>query len=120
EADVVIVGAGVAGALTAYRLARRGVKVVVLESGPWLDRATAVQTFFDNPIKTPDAPYPAQAHAPRPTVLNLRDGHYVQDGPATFGSTYERCVGGTTWHWQGTTMRFLPNDLRMKTLYGVG
>lgn len=120
EADVVIVGAGVAGALTAYRLARSGAKVVVLESGPWLDRATAVQTFFDNPIKTPDAPYPAQAHAPRPTVLNLRDGHYVQDGPATFGSTYERCVGGTTWHWQGTTMRFLPNDFRMKTLYGVG
>ncbi|MBN1237822.1 MAG: GMC family oxidoreductase, partial [Gammaproteobacteria bacterium] len=59
-------------------------------------------------------------YAPRPTVLDLRDGHYVQDGPATFGSTYERRVGGTTWHWQGTAMRWVPSDFRLRTLHGVG
>ena len=120
EADVVIVGAGIAGTLVAYRLARAGVKVLILEAGPWVDRAEAVRAYRSNPIKTPDAPYPLLAHAPRPSVLTLRDGYYVQDGPATFGSTYERRVGGTTWHWQGTAMRFLPNDFRLKTLYGVG
>lgn len=120
EADVIIVGAGVAGTLVGYRLAKAGVKVVILESGPWVDRAEAVRTYQSNPIKTPESPYPMQAYAPRPSVLSLRDGYYVQDGPATFGSTYERRVGGTTWHWQGTAMRFVPNDFRMRSVYGVG
>jgi glucose dehydrogenase len=118
-ADVVIVGAGIAGTLVGYRLAKAGLKVLILEAGSWVDRADAVRAYRNNPVKTLDAPYPALAHAPRPTVLDLRDGHYVQDGPATFGSTYERRVGGTTWHWQGTAMRFLPRDFRIKTLYGV-
>ena len=120
DADVVIVGAGIAGTLIGYRLAKAGLKVLILEAGPWVDRADAVRTYRANPIKTPDAPYPHQRYAPRPTVLDLRDGYYIQDGPATFGSTYERCVGGTTWHWQGTAMRFVPNDFLLKTLYGVG
>ena len=120
DADVVIVGAGIAGTLVGYRLAKAGLNVLILEAGPWVDRAEAVRAYQMNPIKTPDAPYPLQPYAPRPTVLDLRDGYYVQDGPATFGSTYERRVGGTTWHWQGTAMRFVPNDFRMSTLYDVG
>jgi choline dehydrogenase-like flavoprotein len=120
DADVVIVGAGIAGTLVGYRLASAGLKVLILEAGTWVDRADAVRAYRQSLAKTPDAPYPALPHAPRPTVLDLRDGYYVQDGAATFGSTYERRVGGTTWHWQGTAMRFLPNDFRMKTLYGVG
>jgi choline dehydrogenase-like flavoprotein len=120
ESDVVVVGAGVAGTLIGHRLARSGLKVLILEAGPWIDRANALRTYRESPAKTPEVPYPAQPYAPRPTVLDLRAGYYVQDGPATFGSTYERCVGGTTWHWEGTTMRFLPNDFRLKTLHGVG
>lgn len=120
EADVVIVGAGIAGTLVGYRLASAGRDVLILEAGPWVNRAEALRAYRSNPIKTPDAPYPSQPYAPRPTVLDLRDGYYVQDGPATFGSTYERRVGGTTWHWQGTAMRFVPNDFRLRTLYGVG
>jgi glucose dehydrogenase len=120
DADVVIVGAGIAGTLVGYRLASSGLKILMLEAGAWVDRLDAVRAYRSNPIKTPDAPYPAQPHAPRPTVLDLRAGYYVQDGPATFGSTYERRVGGTTWHWQGTAMRFVPNDFRLHAQYGVG
>ena len=47
-------------------------------------------------------------------------GYFIQDGPDPFGSTYERIVGGTTWHWLGTTPRLLPSDFRMKSLFGVG
>ena len=64
EADVVIVGAGIAGTLVAYRLARAGVKVLILEAGPWVDRAEAVRAYRSNPIKTPDAPYPSAGSRP--------------------------------------------------------
>jgi hypothetical protein len=29
-------------------------------------------------------------------------------------------VGGTTWHWLGTCLRFVPNDFRLSTVYGRG
>ena len=47
-------------------------------------------------------------------------GYFIQDGPDPFGSTYERIVGGTTWHWLGSCPRLLPSDFQMKTLFGVG
>ncbi|HEX5166741.1 MAG TPA: GMC family oxidoreductase [Thermomicrobiales bacterium] len=119
EADVVIVGAGVAGSLIAWTLAQAGAKVLVLESGPWVDRAKAVETYRAAVAKTPEAPYPPLEYAPRPTVAAI-DEYYQQQGPDMFQSTYERRVGGTTWHWQGTAMRHLPNDFHIKTLYGVG
>lgn len=119
QADVVIVGAGVAGALVRYRLAQAGAKVAILDSGPWVDRTAAVQAYRDALAHVPEAPYPDLAYAPRPTVTNL-DGYYVQSGPEPFKSTYERRVGGSTWHWQGTAMRWLPNDFKLRSLYGKG
>ncbi|MFM8829323.1 MAG: GMC family oxidoreductase, partial [Actinomycetota bacterium] len=51
-------------------------------------------------------------------MLDL-SGYYVQDGHEEFKSTYERRVGGTTWHWLGTALRLVPNDFRMKSEYGI-
>jgi choline dehydrogenase-like flavoprotein len=34
-----------------------------------------------------------------------------------FSSTYERVAGGTS-HWLGTSLRLVPSDFRMKSLYG--
>jgi len=120
RADMVIVGAGVAGLLVAWKLAQSGVSVLVLEAGPRVNRAEAVENYRSAVAKVPESPYPDVPHAPRPTVLSLRDGYYIQDGSDTFGSTYERRVGGTTWHWLGTCLRHLPNDFRIRSLYGVG
>jgi choline dehydrogenase-like flavoprotein len=119
EADVVIVGAGVAGCLIAWQLATAGAKVVVLESGPWVDRAKSVDRYRAAVAKVPEAPYEDLEWAPRPNTIAL-DQYYQQKGPDFFKSTYERRVGGTTWHWQGTAMRFVPNDFKTKTVYDVG
>jgi glucose dehydrogenase len=119
HADVVVIGAGIAGAITAVGLARKGVKVVMVESGPRIDRAKTVERFRAAPIRVPEAPYPDSPHAPRPTVLDLK-GYYVQKGPELFASTYERVAGCSTWHWLGTALRLLPNDFRLHSKYGVG
>src|SRR4051795_6470540 len=123
SADVVIVGSVVAGALVADRLVKRGVSVVVLEAGPPVDRDRAVEIFRAASAKVPESPYPSTAYAPRPSVLDIGvpgTGYFVQEGPEPFGSTYERVVGGTTWHWLGSMPRRLPRDCGMRSDFGVG
>ncbi len=117
-ADVVIVGAGVAGLLTAWKLTQAGAKVLVLESGPRVNRAEALATYRQAAVKTPDAPYPSVPYAPSPSVAAL-DDYYVQVGPTPFKSTYVRRVGGTTWHWLGTSLRHLPTDFKLQSQYGI-
>lgn len=118
SADVVIVGSGIAGGHAAFRLARAGVKALVLEAGPHLSRNQAVANFVANPDKGPNGPYPSVPYAPHPV-----DGHendfYVQAGPDQFVGSYTRILGGTTWHWTGFADRLRPADFRMRTRYGV-
>lgn len=135
EGDVVVVGAGVAGALIAERLASAGLKVVLLEAGPALsDRQTHLNRFYEAKNKVPQSPWvppgddPHHGMAGSPGVLDTvvphwRDTeafHFVQAGELPFSSTYERLAGGTGNHWLGTALRHLPVDFRMKTTYGVG
>ncbi len=37
-----------------------------------------------------------------------------------FSSTFERNGGGTSWHWLGTSLRELKNDIQLQTKYGHG
>jgi choline dehydrogenase-like flavoprotein len=37
-----------------------------------------------------------------------------------FSSTFERNGGGTSWHWLGTSLRELENDIQLNTKYGHG
>lgn len=100
--QVVIVRAGVAGMLVAYRLAQAGVQVVVLEAGPPVNWAVRVPaTYRTAVIKVPEAPYPDTPNAPRPTVADL-EGYYVQDGPTLFKSTWmRRGRRHRTWYFAG-------------------
>jgi choline dehydrogenase-like flavoprotein len=119
DADVIVVGAGISGALVADRLASAGVNVMILEAGPRIDRAQAVTRFFDALVKVPECAYPNTAYAPHPRSDDL-DFYYVQSGPDKFSSTYVRQVGGTTWHWLGTCLRLVPDDFRLAARFGRG
>lgn len=118
ESDVLIVGAGVAGALIAWRLARAGMRVTMIEAGPEVDRGAAVDRFRQAAVRVPEAPYRMRPHAEYPATID--DTYIRQDGPDPFRSTYLRQVGGTTWHWLGTALRLLPHDLELRHRYGVG
>jgi choline dehydrogenase-like flavoprotein len=139
--DVVVVGAGIAGALVAKQAGLAGLKVLILEAGEGLPPNINgfMERFYTATAKVPEIPYtpalfddqglvdPTTMNAPRPTVLTLGPGNWQdpkqsyldQQGPLAFASTYERLAGGTMRHWLGTSLRFVPNDFRMFTAYGV-
>lgn len=125
--DVVVVGAGVNGALLANRLTRAGLRVLLLEAGP----ATAwtfdgynrhLDRFYTAMSKGPESAWPPAANAPQPDTADLRsgDGYFVQRGPDPFASTYSRLQGGSTLHWLGVCLRMLPEDFQLRSRYGVG
>lgn len=116
-ADILIIGSGIAGAITGAKLAQKGLKVAFLESGKRIDRVDAVQTFWDAKIKLPESAYPNDPTAPHPLTHKIAD-YYQQMGPEDFKSTYIKVVGGTTWHWLGTALRNVPSDFKLQSLYG--
>src|SRR5512132_2068519 len=64
DCDVVIVGAGIAGAILADQLGQQGVKVIVLESGPGPLGGNERQTYLTAFKKGGDGyPYPVNQEA---------------------------------------------------------
>ena len=132
--DAVIVGAGVSGAIIAGELARAGKRVLVLEAGPGDDmdiRAYEdyLKRFYSTAAKDNQSPFPHSDNAPMPRskdVHPIRGGspdasaYIVQNGPFATDSTYTRVLGGTTLHWEGKTIRMLPEDFETHSLYGQG
>ena len=127
--DVVIIGAGVGGAILAQQLTLAGKNVLLLEAGvatdmDWSGYQQSLETFYGAYAKVPESPYPRNPNAPQPDVLDIGGpigtGYFIQKGPVPFGSTYDRRAGGTTLHWLGTCLRMLPEDFHLQRLFGVG
>lgn len=124
DADVIIIGSGVMGGIVAVQAAKAGKKVIVLESGPRVERRQIVETYRNAPIKLSLAnaklqglgsPFPSLPHSPSTY------GDYLQQtGPVKFNTSYLRVVGGTTWHFGSALWRMIPNDFKIDTLYGRG
>ncbi|MFY0546238.1 GMC family oxidoreductase [Brevibacillus sp. H7] len=105
EADVCIVGAGAAGGVLAYELAKAGLRVVVIEAGPFWNPQT---DFASDELAT-------QRLAWQET--RLVDG----SNPLRLGHNNSgRGVGGGTVHFTGVFLRFHESDFMTRTVDGVG
>ncbi len=105
EVDMVIVGAGAGGSTLAQRLARKGWRIVILESGPFWD---------------PDRDWvsdEAGQHKLYWTAPRVIGG----DDPVELGKNNSgHGVGGSMVHYAGYTPRFHPSDFETFTQDGVG
>lgn len=137
--DVVVIGSGVAGALTAWKLATLGAyDILILEAGD-NGISSGQRLQFHHVMDTqgnrsdPFAPYkdlesrkyaPAAENSQRELKDQKNDsGNYYDYTDASndpFKASYNRMVGGSTWAWRGNTPRFLPSDFRLKREFGVG
>ena len=105
EIDLLVVGAGAGGSVLAQRLARRGWRIAVLESGPFWD---------------PDRDWASDEAAQHklywtaPRVIG--GGDPVELGKNNSGHG----VGGSMIHFAGYTPRFHPSDFETFTRDGVG
>lgn len=111
--DLLIVGCGIAGGLIAEKLAGE-MDVLMIDAGPEINRASMVDAYQS----TGTDPYPRSDMYPRP-VMGGDSDYFVQAGPDLFKANYLKAVGGTTWMWLGTSLRFVPDDFRMKTRFGL-
>ncbi len=132
--DVIVVGSGVSGSIIAKTLGQKGMRVLVVEAGSGNDVTIgdyeeSVNRFYGAVVKDNNAPYRNGRNAPMPRdfeTVRLRDdevndrGYLVQNGPFEINSTYVRALGGTTRHWEGKALRMLPDDFRMRSLFGQG
>jgi len=116
ETDIAIIGAGVAGSLAAYHLAQSGLKVALLDAGLETSRPEAVERYHRSTTKGANSPYMSNPLAPMPQGS---DDYYKNSGSTAFNGLYMRGVGGTTWHWTGFALRLRPDDLSMRTKFGV-
>jgi choline dehydrogenase-like flavoprotein len=116
DIDVLVIGAGAAGAALTWRLVEKGAKVVCLEQGGWIDPSTF-----------PSLSSQYETHIIREGDFNLdpNNRNRPEDYPVTKAGENPpitmmfNAVGGSTIHWQGIFPRFHPSDFKVRTLDGV-
>ena len=129
--DCIVIGSGPGGAPIAWRLASKGMDVLLLEAGPLYD------PYRDYPLNQDD--WELKGFPNRTTIKNTFGNSQILDekyknlrswnkASGQFNKSNERRylayqrvvgVGGTTLHFQGEAHRLHPSAFRMKTLFGV-
>jgi len=110
-ADACIIGAGASGATAAKVLGEAGLRVLVLERGPWLKP----ESFLSDELGTINREFLRPDPALDPRTLRTSANEDAQT--ASF-CPVPQMVGGGTVHWTGWVPRFTSDDFRQRSLHG--
>ena len=112
--DVVIVGSGFSGVVSAIRFAEEGYRVVVLERGDWPDYST---TRADEP----DFELSAGRHwATRPNDRQYPGDQPIDETNSDIAALIWNGVGGSSVAYAAQWHRNMPSDFKTRTLEGIG
>jgi choline dehydrogenase-like flavoprotein len=114
EVDFVIVGAGASGGVLAKELATAGLRVVVLEQGPYRRAADFKHDELANWFLYDLLPSPADH--PQTFRKTPADEAQVQAAPPPL--IYAQGVGGSSVHFTANFWRFHPIDFRERSALG--
>ncbi|MEV1293393.1 GMC family oxidoreductase [Pseudonocardia sp. NPDC049635] len=111
--DIIIVGAGAAGTAMAAAVAGRGLNVLCLEQGGWIDQTLRERSVQDHEILgTADlSPVSEVRRAPADYPIDSTESDMT---PLTWNG-----VGGSVAMWAGAAPRLHPSDFAVRTLDGV-
>ena len=113
ETDILIVGAGAAGAAAAWRLASAGFRVMCLEQGGWYGPEVSSTTRADWELQR------RTAWNFDPNKRALDEDYPVNCEESDVTPFMFNAVGGSTVIWTAHAPRMHPSDFRVKTLDGV-
>lgn len=118
--NAVVVGAGAAGGIVAKELACAGLSVVLLERGRWYTANDCRKDDLRNQRVTVlgNAFGPEDDGNPRVWVSAAGAAQTVLPSEGSYQNN-AACVGGGTLSYGAQAWRFLPQDFRMKSTYGV-
>jgi len=111
--DVVIIGAGAAGAAFAWSLADTRMRIVCLEQGDWMDPSSYPSTRSDWETQS------FGAFGLSPNTRGRREDYPVNDDDSPIKISNFNAVGGSTILYAAHFPRLHPSDFRVRSLDGV-
>lgn len=118
--DAVVVGSGAGGGVAAWALARSGRSVLLVERGDYPDTSYLAQDHLRNARTTTELDHRTlRSSAENPRTLVLGEGSVVLPAwDPRYGNNADTFGGGTRVYG-AQAWRFVPEDFRMATTYGV-
>lgn len=113
NSDVIVIGAGVAGAVCATTLSESSLDVLCLEQGRWPDYSIPVHPLV--PTLTPDARW-----SRIPNVRNSEGDYPIDASCSPIEPLMWNGVGGSSVLYLAKWHRMIPDDFKLKTLTGEG
>lgn len=125
EYDVIIVGSGAGGGMATKQLAAAGLKVAVVEAGPFFDPAdpktmTQLKWAYESPRRFAGTDRAFGGADMSWGDWTVEGEPYTHAEGSTFRWWRSRMLGGRTNHWGRISLRFGPKDFKGKTRDGHG
>lgn len=113
EADVIIIGAGLSGGITAATLSEAGLSVICLEQGDWPDYSHVRAEHRDFEV-TADRYW-----ARDPNLRGAAEDYPIDDSASDISALMWNGIGGGTVLYSAKWNRMTPSDFRVRSHDGV-